>query len=397
MIFSFIALTYFFQHTGLVFLVFCVQCFMYKELVTIAITDIKSDKPMPGFKFFYIYWFLVAVFYVYGNVLLPHLRVFGIADSTPLNWIMSHHGFLSYTMYIAGFVGFVLSLTKNKEYMYQFKQFAFCHVALLVVVGQSSFFARLIFKGLLWFLMPVTIVILNDTWAYFCGMLFGRTSLIRLSPKKTWEGFIGGLICTIICVFFLTGYLTGPTQGQQFLLCSKVGFSLSTPSCALNGEGISAIYEFKPLSEILFNMFGLQLTNTVDCISSYPVNAAQIHAVMMAIFGSLVAPFGGFFASGFKRAFGKKDFANTIPGHGGFVDRMDCQMVMSMFAFIYYAQFIGPLANGVSAIACNCSLDSMIETFFSVFNTLRTETIVSLLKSLSPDQLSEVMNGIEAI
>jgi phosphatidate cytidylyltransferase len=47
----------------------------------------------------------------------------------------------------------------------------------------------------------------------------------------------------------------------------------------------------------------------------------------MACFASLVAPFGGFFASGFKRAFNIKDFGDSIPGHGGMTDRMDCQYV----------------------------------------------------------------------
>jgi phosphatidate cytidylyltransferase len=46
----------------------------------------------------------------------------------------------------------------------------------------------------------------------------------------------------------------------------------------------------------------------------------------MACFASLVAPFGGFFASGFKRAFNIKDFGDSIPGHGGMTDRMDCQL-----------------------------------------------------------------------
>jgi phosphatidate cytidylyltransferase len=49
---------------------------------------------------------------------------------------------------------------------------------------------------------------------------------------------------------------------------------------------------------------------------------------------------GGFFASGFKRAFKMKDFGDTIPGHGGVTDRFDCQMIMAMFAYIYYWSFI---------------------------------------------------------
>nr|AAM08813.1 Putative phosphatidate cytidylyltransferase [Oryza sativa Japonica Group] len=51
----------------------------------------------------------------------------------------------------------------------------------------------------------------------------------------------------------------------------------------------------------------------------------QWHALALGLFASIIAPFGGFFASGFKRAFKFKDFGDSIPGHGGFTDRMDCQ------------------------------------------------------------------------
>jgi phosphatidate cytidylyltransferase len=60
-------------------------------------------------------------------------------------------------------------------------------------------------------------------------------------------------------------------------------------------------------------------------IPSIPYAPFQIHSLIMAAFASLVAPFGGFFASGFKRAFDIKDFGDSIPGHGGMTDRMDCQ------------------------------------------------------------------------
>ena len=89
-----------------------------------------------------------------------------------------------------------------------------------------------------------------------------------------------------------------------------------------------------------------------------------------AVFASLVAPFGGFFASGFKRAFKIKvravsrsacalrsprtaltrarhhrmarlqDFGDSIPGHGGFTDRMDCQIIMGLFVYIYVTHVV---------------------------------------------------------
>jgi len=72
-------------------------------------------------------------------------------------------------------------------------------------------------------------------------------------------------------------------------------------------------------------------------VHAHPV---QLHAVAFALFASVIAPFGGFFASGFKRAFKLKDFADLIPGHGGVIDRMDCQFVMGMFTFVYHLAFI---------------------------------------------------------
>ena len=62
----------------------------------------------------------------------------------------------------------------------------------------------------------------------------------------------------------------------------------------------------------------------------------QLHAVALAAFASLVAPFGGFFASGLKRSLKVKDFGHSIPGHGGMTDRMDCQVVMAVFSYLYY-------------------------------------------------------------
>lgn len=66
----------------------------------------------------------------------------------------------------------------------------------------------------------------------------------------------------------------------------------------------------------------------------------QFHTLALATFASLIAPFGGFFASGLKRTFKIKDFGQSIPGHGGMTDRMDCQFIMGFFAHMYYHSFV---------------------------------------------------------
>jgi phosphatidate cytidylyltransferase len=70
-----------------------------------------------------------------------------------------------------------------------------------------------------------------------------------------------------------------------------------------------------------------------DSVTVAPI---QFHIIVLATFASLIAPFGGFFASGLKRAFKIKDFGDSIPGHGGMTDRMDCQFMMVPFLSFPY-------------------------------------------------------------
>lgn len=65
----------------------------------------------------------------------------------------------------------------------------------------------------------------------------------------------------------------------------------------------------------------------------YSISHFQIHTTILGAFASFISPFGGLFASGFKRAIKVKDFADIIPGHGGITDRMDCQILMVPFFF----------------------------------------------------------------
>jgi phosphatidate cytidylyltransferase len=66
----------------------------------------------------------------------------------------------------------------------------------------------------------------------------------------------------------------------------------------------------------------------------------QFYCAIFGGFASLIGPFAGFLASGFKRAYGVKDFATTFPGHGGFLDRFDCQTLSVIFGALLVSQFI---------------------------------------------------------
>ena len=117
--------------------------------------------------------------------------------------------------------------------------------------------------------------------AYVFGVLLGKHKLLpRLSPKKTVEGFVGA--------------------------------------------GVSTIAVAVPL---LKSMIAKDTPNLVR------------HAVTLAFYVSFVSPFGGFLASAVKRAHGAKDFGALIPGHGGVVDRFDCQVVTAPFVYLYLKQF----------------------------------------------------------
>ncbi|HMX05466.1 MAG TPA: phosphatidate cytidylyltransferase, partial [Chitinophagales bacterium] len=59
----------------------------------------------------------------------------------------------------------------------------------------------------------------NDTFAYFAGRLFGKNKLFEsISPKKTWEGFIGGLLCTMACGFVLSRFYPEYISATQWIV-----------------------------------------------------------------------------------------------------------------------------------------------------------------------------------
>ncbi len=127
--------------------------------------------------------------------------------------LYDYHNIISFLMFVLGILFFVWSLERG-SYRYQFSRFAWSVLALILVFCLPSFISYNLYKGFFWFVLPHFCVIVNDISAYLFGFFLGRTPLIKLSPKKTWEGFLGGLIGTfflasivMIHISILTAYI----------------------------------------------------------------------------------------------------------------------------------------------------------------------------------------------
>ncbi len=123
------------------------------------------------------------------------------------------------------------------------------------------------------FLLIITVI--GDTHAYITGVLVGKTKLLAdISPKKTFEGAIGGLIMAVIVstAFYLT---------------------------VINPD------------------FDITIL------------------IMITIFLSILSQFGDLVFSSIKRYFGKKDYSDLIPGHGGILDRVD-SLVFVLMGFVFF-------------------------------------------------------------
>ncbi len=117
----------------------------------------------------------------------------------------------------------------------------------------------------------------NDSGAYLAGISFGRTSLMEsISPKKTWEGFTGGLILAAIIAWVFSGWLGVVNTGQW---------------------------------------------------------------VVISIIISITGTYGDLIESMLKRSAGVKDSGNIMPGHGGFLDRFDSTIISFPLVYLFISLF----------------------------------------------------------
>lgn len=125
---------------------------------------------------------------------------------------------------------------------------------------------------------------MTDVGAYFIGVFFGKNKINpRISPKKTWEGFFGGIVISSICSFCFAFFL------------------------ALGGHPV------------------LQILSTSN----------WYYIVALSLLIPLFSTLGDFVFSSLKRYYEIKDFGKLIPGHGGVLDRVDSLIFSSIFSSVF--------------------------------------------------------------
>jgi phosphatidate cytidylyltransferase len=171
----------------------------------------------------------------------------------------------------------VFMLELFKKSMAPFSNIAFTLTGLVFVCLPFTFFHALAYiKGDFNFHYPLAFLLLlwaNDTGAYLVGMKFGRTKLFeRHSPKKTWEGFIGGIAISAGAALTISHYF-----------------------------------------------HDLQWNQWVSV------------AILISCFGTL----GDLVESMFKRSINVKDSGGLLPGHGGLLDRFDGLLLAAPVVYTY--------------------------------------------------------------
>jgi len=162
----------------------------------------------------------------------------------------------------------------------------FATVMSIIYIPLLFSFMKLVFmlengRILIWYVVLGAFA--SDTFAYFIGCKFGKHKLCpQISPKKTVEGAIGGIVGVILSYVVLT---------------------------------------------IIGNMY-------------FNFNMNLVYWILIAIVASIVGQMGDLTASAIKRYCGIKDFGNLMPGHGGILDRFDSLMFVAPIVYIFIKLYI---------------------------------------------------------
>ena len=248
--------------------------------IPLLIAAIWFDKPIPWFTILVAIWGLLAVFEFYKLVnssKVPPLTYFGLIWS--LLFILSPHFNYDFLTPLLLTSAVILSLTwllRHPQRGGTFVGWAWTMAGILYIGWLLSYFVALrgLDGGRDWVFLALFTTFGSDTTAFFVGRALGKHHFApHISPGKTWEGAIAGVFGAII------------------------------------------------VSLVLVNLFSLPLG----------YGGAILLGLLVSVFGQL----GDLVESLLKRNMGVKDSGRLIPGHGGFLDRIDSVVFTGIVVYYY--------------------------------------------------------------
>lgn len=184
----------------------------------------------------------------------------------------------------------ILKIINGQKYL-KYSLFGLLYFTMPILIILDLRFGWMNFKGfktqaVVGNTIPVIIILsiwVNDTMAYLVGSFTGKTPFSKISPKKTWEGTIGGAILCLVVIGFI----------------------------------------FPLLAERFFYPFAQRQTYFII-------------AAICAVFGTM----GDLLESKLKRMANIKDSGAIMPGHGGFLDRFDSLLIATPFVWLFVKLFV---------------------------------------------------------
>ncbi len=197
------------------------------------------------------------------------------------------------------FVIFILELYSKAEK--PFENIVWNVLALIYLLMPILLLNKLYFdQGKLFVMAFIFMTWFYDSFCYIFGSLVGRTKLLeRVSPKKTWEGLIGGVVFTLILGYYFETFL-------GLVSATFPSFNLVVP------------------------------------------RFSQMQWVFLSAVIILGSTYGDLVESLLKRSVGVKDSGSAIPGHGGFLDRLDALLIG--IPFVVLGVWLADQANSISLI-----------------------------------------------
>jgi phosphatidate cytidylyltransferase len=240
----------------------------YQKLVGIFNPDYKTINAFHRYGVMMAGWFLM-LFFTHAELQLGGIRLNEVAW-----WLGILFLFLFPLVQLITARNFFI---KNIGYSFCGLLYISLSLALLIDIRNRWSAESYNTLGLTVPLLIIFTIWINDTMAYIVGSMIGKTPLSPISPKKTWEGTIGGALLAVL-VMSLLAYSTG----------------------------------------------------------RLPV----VHTAVVAALAAIAGTFGDLFESKLKRMAGVKDSGNIMPGHGGFLDRFDSLLFAATAAWFYAVVFI---------------------------------------------------------